>query len=132
VGDFNVGFQDQTLALKWVQGMLIRRFEKDSQMTCLNTENIAAFGGDASRVTINGESAGGGSVELHLVATGQEGLFSGAIAQSVYRAPTPVPEQVQVSFFLLSIRNYGIIDLMPLLSLCSTSSLKTLVVVMGP
>ncbi|THU78749.1 alpha/beta-hydrolase [Dendrothele bispora CBS 962.96] len=84
VGDFNVGFQDQTQALRWVQ------------------ENIEAFGGDPKKVTINGQSAGGGSVELHLVATGQEGLFSGAIAQSVYRAPTPLPEQVQTQFDFFS------------------------------
>ncbi|KAK7461803.1 hypothetical protein VKT23_008235 [Stygiomarasmius scandens] len=64
VGDFNTGFQDQTQALKWVQ------------------QHIEAFGGNPRKVTINGQSAGGGSVELHLVATGQEGLFSGAIAQS--------------------------------------------------
>jgi len=81
IGDFNVGFQDQTMALKWVQ------------------EHMEAFGGNPKKVTINGQSAGGGSVELHLIATGQEGLFSGAIAQSVYRASTPSPEQVQVSFF---------------------------------
>ncbi|KAK7461805.1 hypothetical protein VKT23_008236 [Stygiomarasmius scandens] len=80
IGDFNAGFQDQTQALRWVQ------------------ENIWAFGGDPSRVTINGESAGGGSVEFHLVATDQEGLFSGAIAQSVYRSYTITPEQMQPLF----------------------------------
>ncbi|KAK7435520.1 hypothetical protein VKT23_019642 [Stygiomarasmius scandens] len=84
IGDFNVGFQDQTMALKWVQA------------------HIEAFGGNPKKVTINGQSAGGGSVELHLVATGQEGLFSGAIAQSVYRAPTPSPEQVQPLFDFFS------------------------------
>ncbi|KAK0440387.1 Alpha/Beta hydrolase protein [Desarmillaria tabescens] len=42
-GDFNVGFLDQTQALKWVK------------------RHIRAFGGDPSRVTINGQSAGGAS-----------------------------------------------------------------------
>ncbi|KAK0432747.1 Alpha/Beta hydrolase protein [Desarmillaria tabescens] len=42
-GDFNVGFLDQTQALKWVK------------------RHIRAFGGDPSRVTINGQSARGAS-----------------------------------------------------------------------
>ena len=78
LGDLNVGFSDQTLALHWVQ------------------EHISTFGGDPGQVTINGQSAGGSSVELHLVASGQEGLFHGAIAQSVYRTPLPSPEQQEV------------------------------------
>ncbi|KAJ8072052.1 hypothetical protein PM082_015610 [Marasmius tenuissimus] len=79
-GDFNAGFLDQIQALRWVQG------------------HIDSFGGDPTKVTINGESAGGGSVEHHLVANVKERLFSGAIAQSVYRAPTPTPEQQQPLF----------------------------------
>ncbi|KAK0432750.1 alpha/beta-hydrolase [Desarmillaria tabescens] len=79
-GDFNVGFLDQTQALKWVK------------------RHIRAFGGDPSRVTINGQSAGGASVELHLVAHEDESLFSGAIVQSAYGTPLPFPEQQQPLF----------------------------------
>lgn len=60
----NQALKDMVLGLKWVQ------------------ENIAAFGGDPSRVTLFGESAGGAAVG-HLVASPMaKGLFSAAIAQS--------------------------------------------------
>ncbi|KAI0327529.1 alpha/beta-hydrolase [Cubamyces sp. BRFM 1775] len=80
LGDLNAGFLDQIQALKWVQ------------------QHIHSFGGDPTKVTINGESAGGSSVELHLVAHEGEKLFSQAIAQSVYRAPLPSPEQQRPLF----------------------------------
>ncbi|KAF9016596.1 alpha/beta-hydrolase [Hymenopellis radicata] len=74
-GDFNAGFLDQLEALRWVR------------------QHIASFGGDPSKVTINGQSAGGGSVELHLIANhGSERLFSSAVPQSIYRTPMPLPE----------------------------------------
>ena len=60
----NYGFLDQQAALRWVQ------------------RNIAAFGGNPSRVTIGGESAGGWSVCAHLVAPGSRRLFSRAMIQS--------------------------------------------------
>jgi para-nitrobenzyl esterase len=60
----NRGVLDQILALRWVR------------------DNIAAFGGDPGRVTIAGQSAGGGSVMHLLVAPAARGLFHGAIAIS--------------------------------------------------
>ncbi|RPD61550.1 alpha/beta-hydrolase [Lentinus tigrinus ALCF2SS1-7] len=80
LGDMNAGFYDQVQALTWVQ------------------QHISAFGGDPSKVTINGQSAGGSSVELHLVAHESKGLFSGAIAQSVFRTPLPSPNQQKPMF----------------------------------
>jgi len=62
--DTNVGLRDVIFALQWVR------------------DNIAAFGGDPHRVTLFGESAGGGVVTTLLTSPAAEGLFAAAIAQS--------------------------------------------------
>ncbi|ETE56268.1 Cholinesterase, partial [Ophiophagus hannah] len=45
-------------------------------------ENAAAFGGDPSRVTIFGQSAGASSVNFHLLAPKSQDLFAQAVIQS--------------------------------------------------
>ncbi|KPJ20839.1 Acetylcholinesterase [Papilio machaon] len=60
----NAGMKDQVAALRWVQ------------------KNISNFGGDPNNVTIFGESAGGGSVSLHLLSPMSKGLFKRVIPQS--------------------------------------------------
>lgn len=67
----NYGLLDQIEALRWVQ------------------RNIGAFGGDASNVTIAGESAGALSVMYLMAAPDARGLFAKAIAQSGYMISTP-------------------------------------------
>ncbi|VDB92096.1 unnamed protein product [Peniophora sp. CBMAI 1063] len=62
----NLGLHDQRLGLHWVQ------------------KYISSFGGDPEKVTIWGQSAGGMSVGMHLVAYkgNSSGLFRGAFMQS--------------------------------------------------
>ncbi|XP_063709484.1 juvenile hormone esterase-like [Culicoides brevitarsis] len=60
----NYGLKDCVEALKWVQN------------------NIEAFGGDRNRVTIFGQSSGGGMVHYLLLSPMAKGLFHGAISQS--------------------------------------------------
>ncbi|MGH7605251.1 MAG: carboxylesterase/lipase family protein [Gemmatimonadaceae bacterium] len=60
----NYGLLDQIAALQWVK------------------RNISRFGGDASRVTIFGESAGGMSVGSLIASPLAKGLFEGAILES--------------------------------------------------
>ncbi|KAF7319011.1 Carboxylic ester hydrolase [Mycena chlorophos] len=62
--DLNSGLLDQRMALLFVKN------------------NIAAFGGDPSKVTIWGQSAGAGSVEAHFLYPAPEPLFRAGIADS--------------------------------------------------
>jgi len=62
----NYGLLDIVAGLKWVN------------------RNIDTFGGDKSRLTIIGSSAGGNAVQSLMVMPQAEGLFSAAISQSGY------------------------------------------------
>jgi para-nitrobenzyl esterase len=67
----NRGVLDWVLALEWVR------------------EEITAFGGDPQRVTIAGQSAGGGAVMTLLTMPRARGLFTGAVSLS--GVPSDIP-----------------------------------------
>ncbi|BFZ61744.1 hypothetical protein YB2330_002819 [Saitoella coloradoensis] len=89
-GTPNAGIYDQTAALKWVQ------------------EHIGDFGGDRDAVSIWGESAGGGSVMLQVMAydgTLGNSLFRGAISDSPY-----LPQQFDYDDYVPTVNYYKIAE----------------------
>ncbi len=64
VGPGNLGIQDLVLVLQWV------------------ADNISAFGGDPSNVTLFGESGGAAATQAVIATPGSEGLVTKAILQS--------------------------------------------------
>jgi cholinesterase len=63
-GAYNVGLLDQRLAVEWVR------------------DNIAAFGGDPSRITLFGQSAGAASIDFYTYAWTSDPIVNGFIEES--------------------------------------------------
>ncbi|KAJ7662160.1 extracellular triacylglycerol lipase precursor [Mycena polygramma] len=79
-GLLNLGLRDQMLALEWIQKISRRSVQK----------NIAAFGGDPTKVTLFGESAGAIAINLLYLNKDFKNLARAAIFESGQAGTSPV------------------------------------------
>jgi len=106
----NFALHDQRLALQWIQ------------------QHIAAFGGDASNVTLMGESAGAQNIAYLMSAPSNVGLLHKAILQSAPLLGVPAPRNLQqeqqwgLEFGQMALQSSDTIDLSPAQQLAALRS----------
>ena len=101
----NLGIWDQIEALKWIR------------------RNAEAFGGDPEKVTIFGESAGGGSVSILPFIPEAKGLFRRVIAESGSAALTYSKEEC-ADFTRRLIKETGAVDMRDLMLLSESKLME--------
>ena len=101
----NLGIWDQIEALKWIR------------------RNVEAFGGDPEKVTIFGESAGGGSVSILPFIPEAKGLFRRVIAESGSAALTYSKEEC-ADFTRRLIKETGAVDMRDLMLLSESKLME--------
>ena len=110
----NLGLADQIEALRWVK------------------KHIWSYGGDPSKVTIFGESAGGSSVSLLSTSPPARGLFSRAISQSGLANsawamfPAMRLKKLETIAMKVDVRPECALDLLPCLKMKSADELVAL------
>ena len=88
----NYGLYDQLVALRWVR------------------DNIAAFGGDGSAITIMGQSAGAMSVQQHCLSPLSRGLFRSAVMSSgggISKVLSAAPAEKHYAFWQTAMEKAG-------------------------
>ena len=101
----NLGIWDQIEALKWIR------------------RNVEAFGGDPEKVTIFGESAGGGSVSILPFIPEAKGLFRRVIAESGSAALTYSKEEC-ADFTRRLVKETGAVDMRDLMLLSESKLME--------
>ncbi|KAJ5634923.1 para-nitrobenzyl esterase [Penicillium herquei] len=91
----NMGLLDQRLAVEWVR------------------DNIAAFGGDTSRMVMWGQSSGAASCDFYNYAYPDDPIVSGFILHSGNALATGVNTDLAHTNFTFVAENFGCIDLSP-------------------
>lgn len=103
----NYGIMDQQFALQWVQ------------------DNIANFGGNASQLTVGGQSAGSASALDMMWSPLSKGLINGVIAESGARGPhDPVTGSAATSYRTKAAAEAAGVETLSLLNISSIAELR--------